>query len=153
MSCAAPYVELHAHSAFSFLDGASSPLELAAAAARLDYPALALTDHDGLWGSMEFARVCKDLGLRSITGSELTVRLDGGGEIPTPGLVHLTLLVDHRRLPQPLPASQRSSLAYPRLCPAKRRAALGEARATRGAHRGSDLPVGLCSRGAALQGL
>ncbi len=94
MSCAAPYVELHAHSAFSFLDGASSPLELAAAAARLDYPALALTDHDGLWGSMEFARVCKDLGLRSITGSELTVRLDGGGEIPTPGLVHLTLLVE-----------------------------------------------------------
>ena len=44
------YVELHAHSGFSFLDGASLPDELAAAAARLGYPAMALTDHDGVWG-------------------------------------------------------------------------------------------------------
>ena len=55
----APYVELHAHSAFSFLDGASTPMELAAAAAALGYPAFALTDHDGVWGSMEFAHACK----------------------------------------------------------------------------------------------
>ncbi len=52
-----PYIELHAHSAFSFLDGASTPLELAGAAAALGYPALALTDHDGIWGSMEFAHM------------------------------------------------------------------------------------------------
>src|SRR6476469_10073318 len=51
-----PYVELHAHSAFSFLDGASTPIELANQAARLGYPTFALTDHDGLWGSMEFAQ-------------------------------------------------------------------------------------------------
>ena len=56
------YVELHAHSAYSFLDGASSPEELAAAAAVHGYPAVALTDHDGLWGSMEFAHACKGLG-------------------------------------------------------------------------------------------
>src|SRR5947208_13483570 len=43
----APYVELHAHSAYSFLDGASLPEELAARAAELGYDALALTDHDG----------------------------------------------------------------------------------------------------------
>ena len=55
---AAPYVELHAHSAFSFLDGASTPTELAGAAAALGYPAIALTDHDGVWGSMEFAHAC-----------------------------------------------------------------------------------------------
>ena len=64
------YVELHAHSAYSFLDGASSPDELAAAAAVHGYPALALTDHDGIWGAMEFAHVCKGVGVRAITGAE-----------------------------------------------------------------------------------
>jgi len=82
-----PYVELHCHSAFSFLDGASTPMELAAAAAELGYPALALTDHDGLWGSMEFAHSCKGLGIRPITGAEVTVRIAGD-------LMHLTLLVE-----------------------------------------------------------
>ncbi len=83
-----PYIELHAHSAFSFLDGASTPLELAGAAAALGYPALALTDHDGIWGSMEFAHCAKGLGLRPITGTELTVAL--GPE----RRAHLTLLVE-----------------------------------------------------------
>ena len=78
------YVELHAHSAFSFLDGASTPLELAAAAASHGYPAFALTDHDGLWGSMEFAHACKGFDVRPITGAELTLR---GGR-------HVTLLVE-----------------------------------------------------------
>ena len=68
------YIELHAHSAFSFLDGASTPQELAAAAAAHGYPAFALTDHDGLWGSMEFAHACRGFGIRPITGAELTVR-------------------------------------------------------------------------------
>jgi error-prone DNA polymerase len=77
------YVELHAHSAFSFLDGASTPTELAAAAAAQGYPAFALTDHDGAWGSMEFAHACKGFGVRPITGAELTV-----------GKSHLTLLVE-----------------------------------------------------------
>ena len=45
------YVELHCHSAYSFLDGASLPDELAVAAARHGYGALALTDHDGLHGA------------------------------------------------------------------------------------------------------
>ena len=84
----APYVELHCHSAFSFLDGASTPAELAATAAGLGYGALALTDHDGLWGSMEFAHACESLGLRPITGAELTVALPGAGD------AHLTLLVE-----------------------------------------------------------
>jgi len=92
---ATPYVELHAHSAFSFLDGASTPLELAAAAAERGYPAFALTDHDGVWGSMEFAHACKGLGVRSISGAEVTVRLEGpaggGGRD-----AHLTLLVEDR---------------------------------------------------------
>ena len=86
-----PYVELHCHSAFSFLDGASSPEEMAIAAAEMGYEALALTDHDGLWGSMEFATACRSVGIRAITGSEMTVSIDpdmGGG------LGHLTILVE-----------------------------------------------------------
>lgn len=95
------YVELHAHSAFSFLDGASSPDELALRAAELGYRELALTDHDGLWGSMEFARACHAQGVRPITGAELTVRWPGAPAPPPPfprgncppGAFHLTLLV------------------------------------------------------------
>src|SRR4051812_3730003 len=68
-----PYVELHAHSSYSFLDGASLPEELAVAAAELGYPALALTDHDGVYGSLEFAHAAKHFGVRAITGAELTL--------------------------------------------------------------------------------
>jgi len=84
------YVELHCHSAYSFLDGASTPAELAAAGAEHGYPALAITDHDGVWGAMEFAHACKGFGVRPITGAEVTV------EDPQPGgeAFHLTLLVE-----------------------------------------------------------
>ena len=82
----AGYVELHCHSSFSFLDGASSPLELATRAAELGYPALGLVDHDGIWGSMEFAVACKGAGIKAITGAEVTVSCAGR-------LFHLTLLV------------------------------------------------------------
>ncbi|MGH3110324.1 MAG: PHP domain-containing protein, partial [Gaiellaceae bacterium] len=81
------YVELHCHSAFSFLDGASQPEELAARAAELGYEALALTDHDGVYGSLEFAHAAKFFGVRPITGTELT--LEGG--------THVTLLVENRQ--------------------------------------------------------
>jgi error-prone DNA polymerase len=87
---ASPYIELHAHSAFSFLDGASTPLELASAAAALGYPAFALTDHDGVWGSMEFVQACKATGVRPITGAELTVRTERRD-------AHLTLLAEDAR--------------------------------------------------------
>src|SRR3989442_13139897 len=80
-----PYVELHAHSAYSFLDGASLPEELAARAAELGYEALALTDHDGVYGSLEFAHAAKAFGIRSITGAEVTLA----------DRSHLTLLVEN----------------------------------------------------------
>ncbi|MEW6582708.1 MAG: error-prone DNA polymerase [Actinomycetota bacterium] len=83
----AAYVELHAHSAFSFLDGASAPEELAGRAAELGYPALALTDHDGLCGSLAFAHAARAAGVRPITGAEVTLA-DGS---------HLTLLVETAR--------------------------------------------------------
>ena len=81
------YVELHCHSAYSFLDGASQPEELAARAAELGYETIALTDHDGIYGSLEFAHAAKFFGVRAITGAEVTI--DGG--------THVTLLVETRQ--------------------------------------------------------
>jgi len=68
------YVELHCHSCFSFREGASTPLELVLEARRLGYPALALTDHDGLAGAMEFAQVAKEWGVQPVIGAEVTLR-------------------------------------------------------------------------------
>lgn len=108
-----PYVELHAHSGYSFLDGASHPEELVLRAAELGYPALALTDHNGLYGSMEFARSAHAAGILPITGAELTLApLPFEGSDPTPPLpgtpippdrgTHVTLLAEtaagHARL-------------------------------------------------------
>ena len=70
---AVPYAELHCHSNFSFLDGASHPEELAAEAARLGLDALALTDHDGLYGVVRFAETARAVGLPSVFGAELTL--------------------------------------------------------------------------------
>lgn len=78
------YVELHCHSAFSFLDGTTLPEQLALEATNLGYGALALTDHNGVYGSMAFAQAAKNLGLQPITGAEVTL-LDGS---------HLTLLAE-----------------------------------------------------------
>src|SRR2546430_9930248 len=80
-SSAPAYVELHAHSAYSFLDGASLPEELALRAAELGYGALALTDHDGVYGSLEFARAAKAFGVRPITGAEGTLAVGAHDEI------------------------------------------------------------------------
>ncbi len=79
------YVELHAHSAYSFLDGASLPEELAARAAELGYEALALTDHDGVYGSLEFAHAAKHFDVRPITGAEVTLSGIGSTEPPRSG--------------------------------------------------------------------
>jgi len=67
------YAELHCHSAFSFLDGASPPDELLAEAHRLAYPALALTDRNGIYGSLAFAHAAQPLGMQAITGAEITL--------------------------------------------------------------------------------
>src|SRR6266436_5761934 len=78
------YAELHCHSAYSFLDGASPPDELLAAAHRYGYPALALTDRNGVYGSLAFAHAAHPLGIQAITGAEVTLS-DGN---------HLILLVE-----------------------------------------------------------
>ena len=68
-----PYAELHCHSNFSFLDGASHPEQLAEEAHRLGLEALALTDHDGLYGIVRFAEAARALGLPTVFGSEITL--------------------------------------------------------------------------------
>jgi len=78
MTSAHRYGELHAHSAFSFLDGASEPEELAAEAARLGLPSLALTDHDGLYGVVRFAQAAKQVGLNTSFGAELRLPTQQG---------------------------------------------------------------------------
>ncbi|MEO8879123.1 MAG: PHP domain-containing protein, partial [Gemmatimonadaceae bacterium] len=86
----APYVELHCHSAFSLLDGASHPAELVDRAVELGYHALAITDHDELGGIVAFAQAGEGDALECIIGAEITVRGDGG--IPH----HLVLLAEDR---------------------------------------------------------
>ncbi len=73
-----PFAELHAHSSFSFLDGASTPEELVEEAVELGLEALALTDHDGFYGVVRFAEAGDALGLPTIFGAEL------GLDVPMP---------------------------------------------------------------------
>src|SRR6478609_3540367 len=68
-----PYAELHAHSSFSFLDGASAPEELAEEAARLGLESLTLTDHDGMYGVVRFAEAAQAIGLSTGFGAELSL--------------------------------------------------------------------------------
>ncbi|WP_428117947.1 error-prone DNA polymerase [Candidatus Poriferisodalis sp.] len=70
---AVPYAELHTHSHFSFLDGASSPSELVDEAVRLGLDALALTDHNGFYGVVRFAEAAARAGLPTVFGTELTL--------------------------------------------------------------------------------
>ena len=69
----APYVELHSHSNFSFLDGGSHPYELAMRAAELEMPALAITDRGGVYGAVRHLQACRKLGVKPIIGASLEV--------------------------------------------------------------------------------
>ena len=73
-----PYVELHCHSAYSFLDGVSLPEELAQRARELGHRALALTDHNSVSGSMELAQASADHGVRAIHGAEIDLTAPAG---------------------------------------------------------------------------
>src|SRR5687768_5528949 len=68
------YVELHARSAFSFLEGVSVPEELIAAAAEMGMPAMALLDRDGVYGAPRFHLAAEKLGIKAHVGAEITVK-------------------------------------------------------------------------------
>ena len=74
------FIELHAQSAFTFLEGAEQPETLVGEAARLGMPALALVDRDGIYGAARFHRAAEHAGLRALIGSELT--LADGSRLP-----------------------------------------------------------------------
>jgi error-prone DNA polymerase len=107
-----PYAELHCHSNFSFLDGASAPEELAEEAARLNLTALALTDHDGLYGVVRFSEAAAALGVPTVFGAELTIdgpRRSQAG-VADPGGRHLVVLArdvtGYARLSRAISAAQ-----------------------------------------------
>jgi len=90
------YAELHCHTNFSFLDGASHPEELADEAARLGLAGLAVTDHDGLYGVVRFALAARAHGLSTVFGAELTLdapRKPPNGYADPPG-EHLVVLAE-----------------------------------------------------------
>ena len=88
-----PYAELHCHSHFSFLDGASAPEDLVEEAARLGLTGLAITDHDGFYGVVPFAAAAREMGLPTVFGAELSLGLPTGQTgVPDPAGRHLLLL-------------------------------------------------------------
>ncbi len=111
------YTELHLHTSFSFLDGASQPEELIGRAVDLGMDALAVTDHNGLYGAMEFAQLANDAGVRPITGAEVTL-LDGShitllAETKT-GYANLCrILTEAHQLRDPNPPSGRLAIPFP----------------------------------------
>lgn len=106
---AVPYAELHAHSAYSFLDGASTPEELVEEAARLGLRAIALTDHDGLYGVVRFATAAAELGMPTVFGAELSLSNTPRTDDPDPPGPHLLVLArgpeGYRRLSRQLGAA------------------------------------------------
>jgi error-prone DNA polymerase len=92
---AVPYAELHAHSTFSFLDGASQPETLVETAADLGLHGLALTDHDGFYGAARFAEAATAHGVPTVFGAELSLDLTGPQNgMPDPEGSHLLVLAD-----------------------------------------------------------
>jgi error-prone DNA polymerase len=104
-----PYAELHTHSAFSFLDGASTPEELVEEAVRLDLRAIALTDHNGLYGAVRFAEAAVELDMRTVFGAELSLGPGTRTDDPDPAGPHLLVLArgpeGYRRLSRQLAAA------------------------------------------------
>ena len=110
-----PYAELHCHSNASFLDGASHPSELVEEAVRLGLEALALTDHDGMYGVVRFAEAARQRGLPTVFGAELTLAPAGRkpeprSGTPDPAGEHLVVLArdpeGYARLCQAITAAQ-----------------------------------------------
>ncbi|MBI5948357.1 MAG: error-prone DNA polymerase [Chloroflexi bacterium] len=90
MALSSPYAELHAHSCWSLREGASATDEMVDRAVALGYPAMAITDHDNLYGAMEYARAARERGLRPITGCELSLSGEAGSE----RVRHVTVLAE-----------------------------------------------------------
>ncbi|HET6679794.1 MAG TPA: DNA polymerase III subunit alpha, partial [Gemmatimonadaceae bacterium] len=93
---AVPYVELHCHSVFSLLDGASEPEALVTRAHALGHPALALTDHDDLGGAVRFAAAAAEAGIDGIIGGEITLTVPSARHASGEMRTHLVVLAEDR---------------------------------------------------------
>jgi len=126
------YIELHAASAFSFLQGASLPETLVERAAALGYPALALLDADGVYGAPRFHKAAKQAGIKAIIGAELTITGQWAVGIRQPRTTRSLLTADRRQPTKTwrLPVLIESTDGYRNLCRLvtrmKMRAAKGE---------------------------
>jgi error-prone DNA polymerase len=105
------YVELHARSAFSFLEGASLPEMLMARCAQLEMPAMALLDRNGLYGAPRFHITAEKLGLRAHIGAEIAV-CDAGERLRPPQWVPHAVPVEPLRFP----LLAESVIGYQNLC-------------------------------------
>src|SRR3984885_13883375 len=105
------YVELHAASAFSFLEGASLPEDLIQRAAELNMPAMALLDRNGVYGSARFHTLARKHGVRAHVGAEVAVSSLGRRLTPPNWLPH-----QHAPEPARLPLLCSSRTGYQNLC-------------------------------------
>ncbi|RFS82607.1 error-prone DNA polymerase [Actinomadura spongiicola] len=135
-----PWAELHVHSSFSFLDGASDPASLVAEAARLGVESMAITDHDGMYGAVQFARAAREAGIGTVFGAELGLGMPGPrtGE-PDPAGRHLLVLA-------------RGAGGYARLCSAITAAQLAGGRKGRPVYDLADLAAAHGGEWAVLTG-
>ena len=136
----APYAELHAHTNFSFLDGASPPADLVARAVELGLSGLAATDHQGLYGVVRFATAAEEAGLHPVIGVEVEL---ADPLVPDPdGLVIPGRRPVHRGRPSPPGGGEaRMPLAGLPTRPLPERARLpGHRAATKEDHRGIGVP-------------
>ena len=120
--CSLPtnYVELHARSAFSFLQGAATPEELIAVCAELKMPSMALLDRDGLYGAARFHLAGKKLGVKAHIGAEIAVR-SPKSKVQRPTGDRQTLDIGHWTLDSPkkvfsVPVLVRNRTGYQNLC-------------------------------------
>ena len=150
-----PYAELHAHSNFSFLDGASHPEELVEEAARLGLEAIALTDHDGMYGVVRFAEAAQELGVPTVYGAELSLGLSAPQNgVPDPEGDHLLVLArdpdGYRAISRAITEGQMHTHGEKGRPVLRRRAGRGDARRARpGAH---GVPQGVGAPGAGRGG-
>ena len=107
----ARYIELHAASAFSFLEGASLPEDLIERAVELEMPSMALLDHNGFYGSARFHTTAQRNGLRAHVGAEIATSAFGMRLTPPARLPH-----QHPAEPARLPLLCTSRTGYQNLC-------------------------------------
>ena len=106
----APFVPLRVYSSYTMLDGAIDPKAIAKLAKEREFPAIAITDRNGLYGSVAFASACRDAGIQPIVGTVLAVAREDGGEIDwltllaqdETGWLNLCHLVSRAHLDRPL---------------------------------------------------